>query len=126
MKAFLWILLWAGSKENITKVMRLSLDAGNDYDFGLREPLFGIGALNSIQLYFIPIPRRNVDRAVDIIQFNAAVGRKRIGVMKFLGQCSAIGGMRSKCEHEQSANTSEGRAQPGSEIASAVHESLHF
>src|SRR5437660_9027260 len=48
--------------------------SGINLDLGFVQPLFGIRVLYGVDLHFLAVPTGNVNRAFDVVQFNAAVG----------------------------------------------------
>lgn len=53
-----------------------------DLDLGLFQLLFGLGTFYGVDLYLILIPGGDVDGAVDVLKFNAAIRRQRIAMVK--------------------------------------------
>ncbi len=67
-----------------------------DLDLRLVQPLFRVGVLDRIDLDFVPIPTRDVDVAIDVIEFDSAIRSQSVGLMELLGQRAAVvGGVRS-------------------------------
>ena len=69
--------------------------------------------------------------AVDVVEFNPAIGGEGISLMELLGQRAAVvGGMRSQGERSRARSDRRrrfpGSSQPGGRLAMAVHESLRF
>jgi hypothetical protein len=65
--------------------------------------------------------------AVDVVEFNPAIGGEGVGLMKFLGQRAAVvGSMRSQRKDEQGEYSSKNSSQPGGRLAMAVHDSLRW
>ena len=60
-----------------------------DFDARLVQPLLRVGILHGIHLDFIPVPGGDVNRAIDVVEFHAAVGSERVGLMEFFGECAA-------------------------------------
>src|SRR4029077_20035182 len=98
-----------------------------DLNASFVEPLFGAGALDGIDLDFIPLPGGDVHRAVDVVELDSAIGSEVVGLVKFFRDGSAvIGGVRSHGEHNQRAGSSESGAEPGSDLGMAIHGSSLF
>jgi hypothetical protein len=68
-----------------------------------------------------------VDIAVNVVEFDAAIGGQRISLMEFFGQrATMVGRMSSEGKHQQGACGSQDSAQPGGGLAMAVHDFLPF
>src|SRR5580698_9954780 len=93
-----------------------------NFDARVVKPLLRIGVFNSIHFDFILVPCRDVNSAINVVEFHAAVGSKSVGLMEFLGKCApVIGGVSSERENEQGADGSQNCTQPGGELALSVH-----
>src|ERR1019366_8184538 len=65
--------------------------------------------------------------AVDVIEFNPAIGGQGVGLMELLGQRAAmVGRVRSQGEDKQGTNGSQGSSQPSGRLAMTVHDCLRF
>ena len=74
----------------------------------LIQALFGVRVLHRIDLHFVLVPTGNVHIAVDVIEFNPAIGGEGISLMEFLGQSAAVvGGMCREGKSKQGTNRSQ-------------------
>src|SRR5439155_20762038 len=98
-----------------------------DLNLGLFEPLLGVGALDGVDFHFVPLPAGDVYRPVNVVEFDASVRCKHVGLMELFGQRSTMfGSVCPQSENEQCADGPENCAQPGGKITSAVHDFLRF
>ena len=73
---------------------RQRIALGINPDLGFLQALLGVGMLDRVDFDFIAIPGLDLDRAVDVLQFNSAIRGQRIALMKFLGlRTLPVGGM---------------------------------
>src|SRR5579864_480470 len=73
--------------------------SGINLDLGFVQPLFGICTLYGVNLHFIAVPTGDVNRAIDVVQLNAATGCDGISLVKLLGEgTTVIGSMCSNSE----------------------------
>src|SRR4029077_6029354 len=73
--------------------------SGINLDLGFVQPLFGVRVLYSIDLHFIAVPTGAVHRAIDVLEFNAAVGGDGISLVKLLRErATVIGRMCANSE----------------------------
>src|ERR1700676_273963 len=99
--------------------------SGVDFDLGLIQPLFRIGILHCIDFHLILVPTGDVYVAVNVVEFNSAVGGQGVRLMEFLAQGAAMcGGITSEGKDEQGADRSQDSSQPGGGLAMMVHRSL--
>src|SRR5579862_342780 len=95
-----------------------------DLDTRFIQPLLGVGVFNSVYLYFRSVPTENVNRATDIVELNSAIGRNRIGFMKFFRVRAMIGSVRAKRQDESKAGRCETSSNDDRQPQTAVHRLL--
>src|ERR1700728_3968211 len=75
----------------------------------------------------VKVPAGNVNCAIDVVEFNPAVGCDGVCLMEFLSESSSmIGRVRSQGEDKQGANGPQNSSQPRGMLAIAIHGSLPF
>src|SRR5580692_10628535 len=98
-------------------VLRANRDmilAGIDLNLRLIQPLFLVGKFNRVDFHFVPIPGGYVNVPVNVVEFDAARGSQRVGLMKFLCDLTAVfRSVRSQGKREQCTNRSQNYSQPG-------------
>src|SRR5260370_40142866 len=91
--------------------------AGIYFDFRLVEPFLGVSILLGIYLDFIALPRRNVNGAVNVVEFDPTIRRDRVGLMKLFSESAFMfGGTRCHRKQKQRTNHPQNGSCPGGKL----------
>lgn len=59
---------------------------GIDSDFGVVQTFLAVRVLDRVHLDFVSVPRGHVHRPIDSFQFDTPAWRKRVSLVKLLGE----------------------------------------
>ena len=60
--------------------------AGLDFNLGFIKPLFRARILDRVDLDHILVPRSDVNRTIEVVEFDPSPSAKRLGLVKLFGE----------------------------------------